>query len=97
MVPVGESGERHLYAATSATFPPRVDGLDRARLEEGQSAAVGSTGESGSGAYLLSWDGEPCGKEKMMREHREQGNMKRVWDHTMEVFEKICGTEGGKY
>lgn len=97
MVPVGESGERHLYAATSATFPPRADGPDRARLEEGQSAAVGSTGESGSGAYLLSWDGEPCGKEKMMQEHREQGNMKRVWDHTMEVFEKICGTEGGKY
>ena len=97
MVPVGESGERHLYAATSATFPPRADGLDRARLGEGQTAAVGSTGEGGSGAYLLSWNAEPCGKEKVMREHREQGNMKRVWDHTMEVFEKICGTEGGKY
>ena len=35
MVPVGESGERHLYAATSATFPLRVDGLDCVRLGEG--------------------------------------------------------------
>lgn len=88
-VPLTESGERHLYAATSQSFPPRD--------QPAESSEVGSAGIKGSGAYLLNWDGTPCGKEKILREYREKGVGKTVWEHTLEVFDKICGTDGGKY
>jgi len=88
-VPLGESGERHLYAATSKTFPP----LEKPDAE----ASIGSTGVKGSGAYLLHWNGESTGKEKLLKEYRAQGVGKKIWEHTLDVFDKICGTEGGRY
>ena len=88
-VPLGESGERHLYAATSTSYPPKASSDD--------SAVVGSTGVKGSGAYLISWDGSPCGKDKIMREYREHGIGKQLWDHTLDVFNKVCSKDDGKY
>ena len=90
MVPLDQSGERHLYAATSPAYPPQI-----ASQKDG--AVVGSAGIAGSGAYLISWDGSPNSKEKIMNEYREQGVGKKIWDHTMDVFDKVCGTEAGKY
>ena len=88
VVDIRESGERHLYAATSTSYPS-ADKKD-------ESAAMGSAGVTGSGAYLLNWNGEPCGKDKVMNEHRAQGTGKQVWTHTLEVFGKICGTTTGR-
>ncbi|MCJ1382097.1 hypothetical protein MMC17_005209 [Xylographa soralifera] len=88
-VPLGESGERHLYAATSTSYSPKAKPDD--------SAVVGSAGVKGSGAYLISWDGSPCGKDKTMKEYREQGIGKQILDHTQDVFNKICGKDDGKY
>ncbi|OCK83781.1 NAD(P)-binding protein [Lepidopterella palustris CBS 459.81] len=88
-VPLGESGERHLYAATSKTFSPK------SKPEE--SAAVGSTGEKGSGAYWLNWNGDPYGGvPAKMKGYQEKGIGKQVWEHTQDVFQKVC-QEGGKY
>ena len=87
-VPLEESGERHLYAATSGTYAPK------GRQED--CAVVGSAGVKGSGAYLLNWDGEPTGK-KILSQYREKGVREKVWEHTMEVFEQICGEGGGRY
>ena len=44
-VDLGDSGERHLYAATSTSYPP-ADKKD-------ESTVVGSAGIRGSGAYVL--------------------------------------------
>ena len=88
-VPLGESGERHLYAATSTNYPPKAKPND--------SAVIGSAGIEGSGAYLVSWDGSPCGKDKTMKEYRDQGMGKQIWDHTLEVFNEICSKDDGKY
>lgn len=87
-VPLQESGERHLYAATSSDYMPR--------LREAVSSTLSGSGEKGAGAYLLNWDGEKMEK-KIMETYRENGVGVKVWEHTMEVFEKICGEGGGKY
>lgn len=92
IVPLSECGERHLYAATSTAFPPKTT-----EDKEAEKAALGADGVKGSGAYLLGSDGSTCGNEKILSEYRSKDAAKKVWEHTLEVFEKICGQEGGKY
>lgn len=84
-----ESGERHLYAATSNVYPPSS--------KSNESAVPGADGVKGSGAYRLNWDGNVAGKDGILKEYRSQGVGKKIWDHTLEVFEKVCGKEGGKW
>lgn len=88
-VPFQESGERHLYEATSNSYPPLS-------ISE-ESAVIGSNGVKGSGAYLLSWDGAPCGAAQIMEKYRSKDAGKQIWKHTLEVFERVCGNENGKY
>ena len=88
-VPLQESGERHLYEATSNSYPPLS-------ISE-ESAVIGSNGVKGSGAYLLSWDGAPCGAAQIMEKYRSKDAGKQIWKHTLEVFERVCGNENGKY
>lgn len=80
-VPLQESGERHLFAATSEMYKPRGN-------EEGDVLD--------NGAYLLNWDGETTGK-KILAEYRANGVEGKVWEHTRDVFEKVCGEGGGRY
>ncbi|KAF2502941.1 NAD(P)-binding protein [Lophium mytilinum] len=87
-VPLTESGERHLYAATNQAYAPKA--------KAGEDAALGSDGVKGSGAYWLSWNGERMDSDRL-KGYRAQGLGKTIWAHTLEVFDKICGTEGGKY
>lgn len=89
MVALGESGERHLYAATSNVYPPSA--------KANESAVTGIDGVKGSGAYRLNRDGDIVGKDGILKEYRSQGVGKKIWDHTLEVFEKVCGKEGGKW
>jgi hypothetical protein len=84
MVPLDESGERHLYAATSPRFPPKAS-------KDVEGAAPGSDGIKGSGAYLLHWDGSDNGNKKPLQDLRKNDTGKLVWQHTMGVFESICG------
>lgn len=54
---IEESGERHLFAATSAAYPPS-DG-QKCGVEVGDGGVKkGSAGAIGSGAYLIGTDGE---------------------------------------
>lgn len=71
MVPGQESGERHLFAATSRQFSPKAE------------TPVG--GGSG-GAYLLSWDGTEVGNERLLKSYSANGVRRRVWKHTEEMF-----------
>lgn len=95
-VPLEESGERHLYAATSQVFVPKRDG-EGSTAAVAAAAAVGSDGVKGSGGYLLNWNGDVVGKQNLLRKYREEGVGKTVWQHTLDVFQNVCGTKDGKY
>jgi NAD(P)-dependent dehydrogenase (short-subunit alcohol dehydrogenase family) len=88
MVPLPESGERHLYASTSQAYA--------AKSKAGEDAVLGSDGVKGSGAYWVSWNGERLDSERL-KGYREQGLGKSVWAHTVDVFTKICTGDGGVY
>ncbi|TQV98933.1 hypothetical protein V2A60_007370 [Cordyceps javanica] len=54
MVPLRESGERHLFAATTERFPSKAG---EGSVSHGHHvAAVGSEGTRGSGCYWVNWD-----------------------------------------
>ena len=82
-VGIEESGERHLYAATSSAYPPK--GGEKGGIE----VKKGSAGEIGSGAYLIGSDGDVRANEKVLKELRGKDAGAKVWEHTMKTFEKI--------
>ncbi|KAJ5949419.1 hypothetical protein N7454_001003 [Penicillium verhagenii] len=85
MVPLDESGQRHLYASTSPQYPPQASG------DGGGDVAIGSDGKKGSGAYLLSWDGSITGNKKILEAARQNETGRLVWKHTLGIFTSICG------
>lgn len=91
MVPVKESGERHLFAATSGRFPSKAEG-------EGMKGdvAVGSDGIKGSGCYWSSWDGEVFPPNQKLDKTREEDALEKVVQHTEEVFKRVI-EEGKTY
>lgn len=82
-IPLDESGERHLYAATSHRFPPLVY---RDHLRD---AAEGSNGRTGSGFYRLSSTGATYQPSKVMEQYRVEGVGGKIWKHTLDVFAKV--------
>ncbi len=91
-VDINESGERHLFAATSGIYPAREEknggGL---QPPVGQDVRKGSDGVVGSGAYLIGWNGEMRANEKVLKALREKGAGKKIWEHTMETFRSVRG------
>jgi NAD(P)-dependent dehydrogenase (short-subunit alcohol dehydrogenase family) len=85
-----ESGERHLFAATSRPYAPKLSS------EGVQDAVTGSDTVKGSGSYLLNWNGDVLADTSKAKKLRDDGGEKKVWDHVEEVFKKVC-EEGGKY
>ncbi|KAF2110204.1 hypothetical protein BDV96DRAFT_651350 [Lophiotrema nucula] len=88
-IPLKESGERHLYAATAPQFAPK------AKSERAGDSVKGLDGRAGSGAYAISSDVEIHEQNVRSNTLREEGAEKRIWEHTEEVFRKI--EETGKY
>ncbi|KAH7406136.1 hypothetical protein DE146DRAFT_609631 [Phaeosphaeria sp. MPI-PUGE-AT-0046c] len=86
-----ESGERHLYAATSPTFAPKTIS------ETTKEVAAGLNGTSGSGGYALYWNNDTLSEKPSMKKMREQGGEQKAWDHTQEVFRKVCEESGKKH
>ncbi|KAJ5825589.1 Short-chain dehydrogenase/reductase SDR [Penicillium riverlandense] len=98
-IPIKESGERHLFLATSAKYPARgADKPIKAVPVSGDvQIAVGTDGESGSGVYSVNWDGEGT-KAKVvgiLGKLRQQGMDTQVWEHTVGEFRRITGV--GEY
>lgn len=58
-------------------------------MSENLSISKGSNGNSGSGAYIVNWNGDIVGKEKLLADYRGQGVGKTVWDHTIGIFQKV--------
>ncbi|KAL5087933.1 hypothetical protein Trisim1_007339 [Trichoderma cf. simile WF8] len=85
-----ETGERHLFMATSNRYPPSElpnDSRCGAPTEK-NGVAEGSDGVRGSGAYLLNWDGQIQKQNRdLLEEYRRTGMAERIWKHTMAVFD----------
>lgn len=90
-VPIEECGERHLYLATSAKFPPREGENTAVKVVDGVEGAVGTSGEVGTGLYSVGEDCESASKEvvELLAELREKGMVEEVWRHTDEEFKRI--------
>ncbi|CAG7935086.1 unnamed protein product [Penicillium nalgiovense] len=99
-IPIRESGERHLFFATSAKYPPRirldaeVEDSSSVPLSEGVEVASGTDGKVGSGVYSIHWSGEHAGPKvvKLLAGLREEGMAQKVWQHTVGEFDRIVGS-----
>lgn len=92
-----ESGERHLFHATSARYPPagvRDPPGGGVALPNGVEVAKGADWKEGSGCYLLNWDGETVGDKKLLEEYRKRNMGKKIWEHTQEVFDRAVSNVG---
>lgn len=94
-IPIKESGERHLFFATSAKYPARSGETAGVPAPGGVDVADGTDGASGSGVYSIHWDGESAGPKvvRLLRGMREEGMTQQVWDHTEGEFKRIFGSQ----
>ncbi|KAL5332565.1 hypothetical protein BJX70DRAFT_404479 [Aspergillus crustosus] len=98
LVPVEESGERHLFAATAGRFPSKAESQLQLQTREGDdevAVAMGSDGVKGSGCYWLNWNGEVFGQNKKLERTRAEGAVDKVTVHTEEVFRRVL--DEGRY
>lgn len=91
-VPLEESGERHLYLATSGRFPPREGENAAVKLGEGDVIAVGTKGKAGGGVYSVGWNCESASSRVMelLSELRKKEIVDDIWKHTDEEFQRIA-------
>ncbi|KAI0433340.1 putative short-chain dehydrogenases/reductase [Xylaria sp. FL1042] len=96
-VPPAEAGERHVFAATSAAFAPGQGAEHEGVSLEGLSLEVcrGTDGKAGSGVYSLSPKDDPASPkvEELLRQYREDGTARRVWDYVAADFMRITERE----
>ena len=93
-VTLPESGQRHLFHATSARYPPagvRDPPAAGVPLPNGVDVAGGADWKQGSGCYLLNWNGETVGDRKLLEEYRKKETGKKIWEHTQEIFDRVVG------
>ena len=97
-VPIEESGERHLYIATSARFPPASaagsngsSGGAGVELGDGVDVARGTSGQVGSGVYSVGWDGTSASPtvQKLLASYRDKGMVREIWQHAESEFQRI--------
>jgi hypothetical protein len=93
-IPVEESGERHLFLATSGRFPPRApggDGVGNSGVKWGGQVARGTMGEVGSGVYSVGWDCESASREveRLLVGYRDEGMAEGIWRHAEGEFQRI--------
>ncbi|KAK0620710.1 hypothetical protein B0T14DRAFT_236477 [Immersiella caudata] len=97
-IPFVEAGERQLFIATSARFPPKLgadaDATAGAPTSSGVTASAGSNGEVGSGVYSVNYDGEPAPQKvgEVLMRLRADDVVRKLWLHTEEVFTRITGS-----
>ncbi|KAI0100630.1 NAD(P)-binding protein [Nemania sp. FL0031] len=90
-MPLNESGERQLYMATSAMFPPAEGVFMGVPLGDGIKVAVGTSGAVGSGMYSVGADCEsaPPTTQELLGVMREDGLVEEVRRHTDGEFQRV--------
>ena len=93
-VPIEECGQRQLYLATSARYPPASvgsDGSSGVPLGHGVEVAEGTTGEIGSGVYSVQWDGTSASPavQKLLAGYRDDGMVENIARHTESEFDRV--------
>ena len=90
-----ECGERHTFLATSARFPPVLNGEVNSivPLEGGVTTARGTDGKVGSGIYSIDSVGESANQktEALLAKLRKDKVREAVWKHVQEEFGRIMG------
>ncbi|KAK8091717.1 hypothetical protein PG997_002078 [Apiospora hydei] len=94
-IPIKETGERQLYFATSARFPPGLSqDADGILLGQGVHAATGADGTLGGGVYSIDYEGE--GTSSNVRDVLDalvkDGTADKLSEHTEEEFRRITGS-----
>ncbi|KAI1823887.1 hypothetical protein F4861DRAFT_301313 [Xylaria intraflava] len=95
-IPIDESGERHLYLATSARFPPR-DGkggdAGAVALGAGIGLAVGADGNIGGGVYSIDPEAEGTSQkvQDLMERFAKDKTAEDVWKKTEAEYLRIAG------
>ncbi|TVY40004.1 Oxidoreductase [Lachnellula subtilissima] len=89
LVPIEESGERHLYLATSAKYPSLVMENAAVQVGDGDSVALDTRGKVGGGLYSIGWDCEDAAPLELLAKFRAKDMVKLVWQHTESEFTRI--------
>ena len=96
-IPSEESGERHLFLATSAAYPASLDGdtTSGVPLVTGVDVARGPDGKYGSGAYSVDQSCESARPvvEELLAKMKKDGVLDQVWGHTEDLFNRITGSK----
>jgi hypothetical protein len=93
-VSLEESGERHVFLATSKKYPPREGNAGGVSLGD-FGVAKGSDDVVGSGMYSVNYDGEKRNEESttVLKELRRKGVKEIVWNHITAEFVRIAGDD----
>ena len=85
-----ECGERVIFH-TSPRFPARSSDVETKSLPKlgNVKVALSSDGVLGGGAYRVNWNGEEVPLGKGYKNIRVDKVSKKVWEHTMKVFQDI--------
>lgn len=91
-IPNEECGERHLFVATSARYPPATGGNAGVQLEStAVVVARGIDGKDGSGVYSIDWDGESASTKVILDNYRKEGMVEKIWKYLEEEYIRITG------
>ena len=92
-----ESGERHVFLATSARYPAGTsdDATSGVSLIGEITVARGTDSKVGGGVYSVDSQGESAEPkvEKLLAQFRQEGMVEKVWEHIEDEFKRITGTE----
>lgn len=80
-----EAGERVIFAATSGRFRRLKEGLSG----EGTLVQKAVDGRLGGGVYLVQGDSSVKTQNDTLRQLREDGMGRKVYDHTLEQFDRV--------
>ncbi|OJJ42452.1 hypothetical protein ASPZODRAFT_170125 [Penicilliopsis zonata CBS 506.65] len=93
--PAAECGERHVFLATSAVYPPSQGAGKGAGVvyPENSSPCRGSDGKAGSGMYTVDNKGEasPAKVERLLAGFRADGTATKVWEYIEADMKRITG------
>lgn len=94
LVGADETGQRQLFHSTSGMYPPEKPAAGSPvssgiPLPTGMAVGTGADGKVGSGGYIVHWNGDITGIEKLLNGYRAEGVSKTIWEHTMGIFERV--------